>query len=109
MLNNKTLIESLNKHLFKIDESGYGKVEILLRNLIADEQEAVSGYLKAAHKIKEKAEEYNDATGLKVVKVLLDIAKEEEVHIGELDKLMKLIGVSDSAEKQGEKEAAEKL
>ena len=105
-MNNKSILERLSYHL---NEEGYGKVEVLLRNLIADEQEAVSGYLKAAHKIKEKAEEHNDATGLKIVKVLLDIAKEEEVHIGELDKLMKLIGVSDSAEKEGEKEAAEKL
>ena len=105
-MNNKSILERLSYHL---NEEGYGKVEVLLRNLIADEQEAVSGYLKAAHKIKEKAEEHNDATGLKIVKVLLDIAKEEEVHIGELDKLMKLIGVSDSAEKEGEKEASEKL
>ena len=105
-MKNQTILERLSYHL---NEEGYGKVEVILRNLIADEQEAVSGYLKAAHKIKEKAEEYNDATGLKIVKVLLDIAKEEEVHIGELNKLMKLIGVSDSAEKEGEKEAAEKL
>ena len=105
-MKNQTILERLSYHL---NEEGYGKVEVLLRNLIADEQEAVSGYLKAAHKIKEKAEEHNDATGLKIVKVLLDIAKEEEVHIGELNKLMKLIGVSDSAEKEGEKEAAEKL
>ena len=105
-MKNQTILERLSYHL---NEEGYGKVEAILRNLIADEQEAVSGYLKAAHKIKEKAEEHNDATGLKIVKVLLDIAKEEEVHIGELDKLMKLIGVSDSAEKEGEKEAAEKL
>lgn len=105
-MKNQTILERLSYHL---NEEGYGKVEVILRNLIADEQEAVSGYLKAAHKIKEKAEEHNDATGLKIVKVLLDIAKEEEVHIGELDKLMKLIGVSDSAEKEGEKEAAEKL
>ena len=105
-MKNQTILERLSYHL---NEEGYGKVEVLLRNLIADEQEAVSGYLKAAHKIKEKAEEHNDATGLKIMKVLLDIAKEEEVHIGELNKLMKLIGVSDSAEKEGEKEAAEKL
>ena len=105
-MKNQTILERLSHHL---NEEGYGKVEVILRNLIADEQEAVSGYLKAAHKIKEKAEEHNDATGLKIVKVLLDIAKEEEVHIGELDKLMKLIGVSDSAEKEGEKEATEKL
>ena len=105
-MNNNKLLEKLNKH---INEANYGKLEVILRNLIADEQEAVSGYLKAAHKIKEKAEEHNDATGLKIVKVLLDIAKEEEAHIGELNKLMKLIGVSDSAEKEGEKEAAEKL
>ena len=105
-MKNQTILERLSYHL---NEEGYGKVEVLLRNLIADEQEAVSGYLKAAHKIKEKAEEHNDATGLKIMKVLLDIAKEEEVHIGELNKLMKLIGVSDSAEKEGEKEASEKL
>lgn len=105
-MKNQTILERLSYHL---NEEGYGKVEVILRNLIADEQEAVSGYLKAAHKIKEKAEEHNDATGLKIVKVLLDIAKEEEVHIGELNKLMKLIGVSDSAEKEGEKEASEKL
>ena len=105
-MKNQTILERLSYHL---NEEGYGKVEVLLRNLIADEQEAVSGYLKAAHKIKEKAVEHNDATGLKIVKVLLDIAKEEEVHIGELNKLMELIGVSDSAEKEGEKEATEKL
>ena len=105
-MNNQSILERLSYHL---NEDGYGKVEVILRNLIADEQEATAGYLKAAHKIKEKAEEHNDATGLKIVKVLLDIAKEEEVHIGELNKLMKLIGVSDSEEKEGEKEATEKI
>ena len=106
MRDNLDLIERLTRHL---NEDGYGKVEVILRKLLADEQTATASYLKAAHKIKEKAEEHQDKVGLKIVKVLEDIANEEKVHIGELDKLMKLIGVSNKEEQEGENEASEKI
>lgn len=106
MAMNNRILERLSYHL---NEEGYGKVEVILRKLLADEQEAAASYMKAAHKIKEKAEEHQDLKGLKIAKVLEDIANEEKVHIGELDKLMKLIGVSSNLEKEGEQEAEEKM
>ena len=105
-MRNRKLLEKLNKH---INEASYGKLEVILRNLIADEQQATASYLKAAHKIAEKAEEHQDELGMKIVKVLEDIANEEKVHVGELQKCMELIGISNKETIEGEKEASELL
>ena len=103
MENNK-LLEKLSYHL---NEDGYGKLEVILRNLIADEEQATAGYLKAAHKVAEKAEEKGDSLGLKIAKVFKDLANEEKVHIGELKKCLELIGVSDKEQQEGENEVEE--
>lgn len=105
-MNNHKLLERLQYHL---NEDGYGKLEVILRNLIADEEQATAGYLKAAHKVAEKAEEHQDELGLKIAKVFEDLANEEKVHIGELKKCLELIGVSDKEQQEGEKEAREKI
>lgn len=74
--------------------------EVLLRELLRDEEEAVAHYMNAVDKIK------NDA----VKRILLDIANEEKVHKGELLRCLKEIGVSDKLEiKQGKEEATHKM
>lgn len=74
--------------------------EVLLRELLRDEEEAVAHYMNAVDKIKNEA----------VKKILLDIAGEEKVHKGELLRCLKEIGVSDKFEiKQGEHEANDKM
>ena len=91
MKNNK-LLEKLSYHL---NEDGYGKLEVILRNLIADEEQATA------------AEEKGDSLGLKIAKVFKDLANEEKVHIGELKKCLELIGVSNKKQQEGENEVEE--
>ena len=74
--------------------------EIIIRDLIRDEEEAIVGYEKAILGIKDK----------ELVKVLKDIKNEEIVHIGELKELLHKIGVNDKhLIEQGKEEAGEKL
>ena len=74
--------------------------EIIIRDLIRDEEEAIVGYEKAILDVKDK----------ELVKVLEDIKNEEIVHIGELKELLHKIGVDDKALiDQGREEAGEKL
>lgn len=103
MKTNQQLIEKLRS----VNEDGYGKLEVILRKLLADEQTATAHYLKAAHKVREKAEEHDDKLGLKIAKVFEDIANEEKVHIGELQKCLELIGISNKEIQDGKKEVEE--
>lgn len=71
--------------------------EILIRELLTKEEDAVKSYLEAAAKASDK----------NVRKVLIDIAIEEKVHKGELIMLLKLVGACDHAEiEQGKEEVA---
>jgi len=71
-----------------------------IRDLLSQEEDAVSSYVKAADKVSNQD----------IRKVLLDISKEEVVHKGELIALLKLIGICDHAEiKQGEEEVLNKI
>ena len=106
-MKNTKLLEKLNKHLSEAEVCP--KLEAVIRKLLSDEQEATASYLKAAHKVREKAEEHEDPVGLKIAKVFEDIANEEKVHIGELQKCLKALGVSDKETEEGEKEADELL
>ncbi|MBQ3423230.1 MAG: hypothetical protein IJH34_16590 [Romboutsia sp.] len=106
MKNNQSILERLSYHL---NEEVCEKLEALIRKLISDEQDATASYLKAAHKVREKAEEKGDSLGLKIAKVFEDIANEEKVHIGELQKCLDQLGVSNKEELDGEKEASEML
>lgn len=74
--------------------------EILIRELLTKEEDAVKSYIEAASKM----------SNFKLAKVLLDIAKEERIHKGELIMLLKTIGVCDCEEiKKGEEEAINKM
>ena len=74
--------------------------EIIIRDLIRDEEEAIVGYEKAM----------NDIKDTELIKVLKDIKDEEIMHIGELKVLLNKIGVNDTVlELQGSEEATEKL
>ena len=70
----------------------------LLRMAIIAEQDAIVLYQLMARKVKNS----------KVKEVLLDIAKEEKVHIGEFKGLLELLDKDElSTEKQGKKEIKE--
>lgn len=74
--------------------------EIIIRDLIRDEEEAIVGYEKAI----------NDIKDTELIKVLKNIKDEEIMHIGELKVLLNKIGVNDTVlELQGSEEATEKL
>lgn len=74
--------------------------EIIIRDLIRDEEEAIVGYEKAICSV----------IDTDLVKVLEDIKNEEIVHIGELKTLLNKIGVCDcELEREGNEEASNKL
>lgn len=74
--------------------------EVMLRELLVEEEKAVKDYIEMADKIRNEA----------IKKVLLDIADEEKVHIGELLRCLKELGVCDKPEiKQGKHEANSKM
>ena len=101
------LLDRLVSHLNEDEDSHKCKMESIIRKLLAEEENATSKYLKAAHKLAEKAEEYQDKTAMRIAKVFHDIAKEEKVHIGELQKCLELIGVSQEPIQQGKNEVEE--
>ena len=74
--------------------------EVMLRELLVEEEKAVKDYIDMADKIRNES----------IKKVLLDIADEEKVHIGELLRCLKELGVCDKPEiKQGKHEANNKM
>ena len=77
------------------------KQEVIVREMIRDESEAVAHYTKAAMKVEDE----------RLKKLLLDIRDEEKVHIGELKQaLVEILGISDEGkEAEGREEAKEVL
>lgn len=75
-------------------------VEVLIRELLRDEYDAVASYEEAIL----------NANNPNVEKVLKDIKEEEIVHIGELQELLYEIGINDDALiMQGAEEAEEHI
>ena len=75
----------------------------IIRKLIAEENDAVASYIEKAKKVEELGFP-------QFSKILLDIADEELVHVGELNKLLETEGISNKEEiEDGEKEVEEKL
>ena len=90
-------LKELNEGIYTDDQSGD---EVIIRELIADEYTAVKKYEDFANK----------TTNENVRKVLLDIKKEELVHIGELEKLLNIRGILDGASKiEGAREVEDTL
>lgn len=87
------------------------KVESFLRSSLSEEQEAVSVYVERKRKCEEYASELrengDEETARKcdiVAYTINDILEEEEVHIGQLRKMLEVIGVNPSNEIKGEEE-----
>ena len=87
------------------------KVESFLRSSLSEEQEAVSVYVERKRKCEEYAcelrENGDEETARKcdiVAYTINDILEEEEVHIGQLRKMLEVIGVNPSNEIKGEEE-----
>ena len=77
----------------------------ILNSLIVDEFEAVEGYNTAISTLTaEDVEKYGDA-----IVILNDILNEENIHIGQLQEILKTISESASNIEDGEKEAQEVL
>ena len=77
-------------------------VASVLNGLIIDEYEAIEGYNTAI--VNAEAEGYGD-----MVKVLTDIQAEENIHVGQLQELMKMVDPNASKAAEGEQEAAEQM
>lgn len=75
----------------------------LINSLLKDEFEAIDGYTSAISTLTiEDKEKYEDA-----IKVLSDISLEENVHVGQLQEILKLVSSNAEAIEQGKEEAKE--
>ena len=97
------LIEELDKHIkiARTINEDTSDLVVTLRTLLAEENTAAASYIEKAKKLEELG--YTD-----IAKVLLDIANEELVHVGEIQALLARNGIS--AEEQaieGEEEIKE--
>ena len=97
-------------------EDTLSKVESFLRSSLSEEQEAVSVYVERKRKCEEYAaelrEEGNEEDAKKcdiVAYTIGDILGEEEVHIGQLRKMLEVIGVDPANERKGEEEGSEDI
>lgn len=119
-MNNRKLIENLDKGLASIKEDtegGFGnRLEVVLRKSLSEEQLAAAEYLKRSNKILSKGFELHkegkiDDEQYKVfVKIgnqIADIAKEEQAHIGEFEAMLDLIKVDREPEIEGKGEVNE--
>jgi rubrerythrin len=90
-------LEKLNENIYTDEQS---MDEVILRELIADEYTAVRKYEDFANKTKDE----------RVKKVLLSIKREEQVHIGELERILNIRGVfDDNGKTEGAKEVDDLL
>lgn len=92
-------INKLNEKLYKLLEDVENPDLQKVRELIADEYNAVRKY-------GEFANEVNDQ---KLKKIFQDIQKEEEVHIGELREALRLLGYTETPEMDGADEVTDLL
>jgi rubrerythrin len=76
-----------------------------LNDLIVDEWEAVSGYNDAIAMFRSLSEEFPDKDFSDNIEVLSDIVKEENIHIGQLQKIMQKFSPNAEQIEVGEKEA----
>ena len=81
------------------DETG---ISLILSNLIKDEWEAIDGYNSAIQTLADLKKD--DA-----ITILQDIVKEENVHVGQLEQLLKTFSVDAHDIDKGEQEAEEQL
>lgn len=78
----------------------------LLNSLVADEIEAIDGYNGALQTIL-SIDEIDSTIKEDIIKVLTDIAGEENIHIGQLQKIQELVNPQTQLIKDGEEEAQE--
>lgn len=98
-----------------MEEKYISDVEAFLRKSMSEENDAISVYEQRAQLAKTYAEdirETNEELADKlddIAYTLEDIKKEEEVHLGELQEIIKLIGVTEENEDKGKEEAEENI
>ena len=124
-----TLIESLiqlrdsivDKKDYKLQEDYVGDmpnapdtevksgVATLINSLIADELEAIDGYNGAIQTLRYQNQDGNldGTTTNTIIEILTNIAGEENIHIGQLQKAQELVNPQVELIKEGEKEAEE--
>ena len=98
----KDLVEDVDEKPTPImtpDETG---ISLILSNLIKDEWEAIDGYNSAIQTLADLKKD--DA-----ITILQDIVKEENVHVGQLEQLLKTFSVDAHDIDKGEQEAEEQL
>ena len=98
----ESLTESATEGAKPIETGAAVGMAAVLSDLIKDEYEAIEGYNSAIATA--EAEGYGD-----MVKVLTDIQAEENIHIGQLQELMKMVDPNAHKIEDGYAEAAEEL
>ena len=98
-LDENKLVEEKPTPIMTPDETG---ISLILSNLIKDEWEAIDGYNSAIQTLADLKKD--DA-----ITILQDIVKEENVHVGQLEQLLKTFSVDAHDIDKGEQEAEEQL
>lgn len=91
------------------------ELEVLIRDSISEESDAVARYVERKDKLQTLLEIGSDADPqLKeklsvLIKTYQDILEEEQVHIGQLEQMLEYIGISDNKEQEGKAEAQQDI
>ena len=82
-------------------------IAAMLNSLIRDEWEAIDGYNSTIATLKDLKGNGSLADVENIEKVLTDIVNEENIHVGQLQKVLELVSPNATSIAVGEKEAAE--
>ena len=80
-------------------------IATLLNSLIRDEWEAIQGYNDMQNMVRAEQPDYAD----EFLRVIADINAEENVHVGQLQKLMEMIAPNASEFNSGVEEATKEI
>ena len=81
-------------------------VASMINSLISDELEAIDGYNGAIQTLK-SIDSMDEEKVNAIIDILTDIAGEENIHVGQLQKAQELVNPQTMLAKEGEKEAEE--
>ena len=81
----------------------------MLNSLIRDEWEAIDGYNSTIATLRGLSEDGSLADVDSIIKVLSDIANEENIHVGQLQKILELVSPNATSISTGEREADEQI
>lgn len=97
--------ESSEEPLSAPQSSAASGMAQVINNLIVDEWDAISGYNSALETVKAQGMEHQE----EAIKILTDIVNEENIHVGQLQKLLELYSPNAESINSGVEEADKQI